>query len=407
MKTYLEYADEKSNKFWQIEVDGASHVVQYGKTGTIGQSKTKTFDSEKEAVKDAQKLIASKKNKGYQAVGQQQKATQPVAPPKRQTKSLKFSETQWKILEIEKSEEFKNANGAVLRDSLLIVIHGRHMKIWDMAQPQKPKLLSIFKSPDDHVHGHFNKLVENILYSATSTFDNQGILTLIDISHINNITQKKQIRFENDIHGMDWHPDHGLYVTTRGGIFLMDKNYSVKRLMQTTDCLGYTFSGDTVVYKNYLYRIHWYKKNGLFIYEIKPDGDIEQIAQHSKGYTPTHIEWLEPGKKMFLHGDHDSLPIYDVSVPHKPKRKKGINISRGHECYFVREGNELLMIRKDRHATKMTIQTFQINDQDEITLLKSKQNFKVEESTTKNVFFNGHYLFIVGMENLIVLAPEV
>jgi predicted DNA-binding WGR domain protein/Flp pilus assembly protein TadD len=65
MKTCLEYKDEKSNKFWEIEVNNNSHTVRYGKIGTDGTSKTKEFDSNEDAMKDAEKLIASKKKKGY------------------------------------------------------------------------------------------------------------------------------------------------------------------------------------------------------------------------------------------------------------------------------------------------------------------------------------------------------
>jgi len=69
LEIYLEYHDEKSAKFWKIQVNGASHTVTYGKIGKEGQSKTKDFDSEKVALKDAEKLTASKKKKGYQESG--------------------------------------------------------------------------------------------------------------------------------------------------------------------------------------------------------------------------------------------------------------------------------------------------------------------------------------------------
>lgn len=54
-----------SNKFWEISVDGASHTVRFGKVGTPGQERTKTFTSEKEAKADAARLIADKTSKGY------------------------------------------------------------------------------------------------------------------------------------------------------------------------------------------------------------------------------------------------------------------------------------------------------------------------------------------------------
>ncbi|MDI7215810.1 WGR domain-containing protein, partial [Leptospira santarosai] len=44
MKKYLTFKDDKSDKFWNIEVDGNSFTVTYGKTGTVGQTQTKSFD---------------------------------------------------------------------------------------------------------------------------------------------------------------------------------------------------------------------------------------------------------------------------------------------------------------------------------------------------------------------------
>ena len=67
----LIFMDAKSSKFWNIELDGESHTVTYGRTGTDGQSKTKEFSSAKEAKSDFDKLVASKVKKGYvDAAGQ-------------------------------------------------------------------------------------------------------------------------------------------------------------------------------------------------------------------------------------------------------------------------------------------------------------------------------------------------
>jgi len=65
MKEYLIYKDEKSSKFWQIEVDGKKQIVTFGKIDNPGQSKIKEFDSAEEAKKDAEKKIVAKINKGY------------------------------------------------------------------------------------------------------------------------------------------------------------------------------------------------------------------------------------------------------------------------------------------------------------------------------------------------------
>ncbi|WP_081102144.1 WGR domain-containing protein, partial [Leptospira santarosai] len=38
MNIKLTFKDDKSDKFWNIEVDETSFTVTYGKTGTIGQT---------------------------------------------------------------------------------------------------------------------------------------------------------------------------------------------------------------------------------------------------------------------------------------------------------------------------------------------------------------------------------
>ena len=61
----LHYQDGKSDKFWRIRLDGVSHTVNYGRAGTDGQTKTKSFDTAAAAKAAAEKLIAQKRNKGY------------------------------------------------------------------------------------------------------------------------------------------------------------------------------------------------------------------------------------------------------------------------------------------------------------------------------------------------------
>ena len=65
MKTHLTYQDEKSHKFWQIETAENSFTVTYGKVGTSGQSKSKTFADSQTAEKEAEKLIEQKEKNGY------------------------------------------------------------------------------------------------------------------------------------------------------------------------------------------------------------------------------------------------------------------------------------------------------------------------------------------------------
>lgn len=69
MKHYLTFKDEKSDKFWQIEVAGKSFTVTYGKSGSPGTSQTRTFGSEAACLKEAEKLLTEKLKKGYKESG--------------------------------------------------------------------------------------------------------------------------------------------------------------------------------------------------------------------------------------------------------------------------------------------------------------------------------------------------
>ncbi len=61
----LVFMDSSSNKFWHIELVDDSHTVTYGRSGTAGQTKTKSFSDADAAKKDFEKLIAAKLKKGY------------------------------------------------------------------------------------------------------------------------------------------------------------------------------------------------------------------------------------------------------------------------------------------------------------------------------------------------------
>jgi predicted DNA-binding WGR domain protein len=54
-----------SNKFWEGAVEGAAVTTRWGKVGSDGQTKTKTFGETDEAEKELAKLIREKRAKGY------------------------------------------------------------------------------------------------------------------------------------------------------------------------------------------------------------------------------------------------------------------------------------------------------------------------------------------------------
>lgn len=64
----FEYTDEKSDKFWEIGMDGTDVTVRYGRSGTNGQTQTKSFADAAAAIKHMEKLIEEKTEKGYEEV---------------------------------------------------------------------------------------------------------------------------------------------------------------------------------------------------------------------------------------------------------------------------------------------------------------------------------------------------
>lgn len=69
MKKSLKYIDGNSDKFWEIEVTGLNYTVTYGRNGTGGTSQTKSFNSNEECLKMAEKIMAEKIKKGYSESG--------------------------------------------------------------------------------------------------------------------------------------------------------------------------------------------------------------------------------------------------------------------------------------------------------------------------------------------------
>lgn len=70
-----EFCDGKSDKFWEVAVNGSTLSVRFGRIGTQGQSKDKDFASSEAAEKEKTKLIKEKTGKGYVACG----STSPAA----------------------------------------------------------------------------------------------------------------------------------------------------------------------------------------------------------------------------------------------------------------------------------------------------------------------------------------
>lgn len=78
-----EFSEGSSDKFWEVAVQGCELIVQYGRIGTQGQRKDKTFTSTDLAEKEKAKLVKEKTGKGYKLVGNSGSvpASAPVTAP--------------------------------------------------------------------------------------------------------------------------------------------------------------------------------------------------------------------------------------------------------------------------------------------------------------------------------------
>lgn len=61
----FEFSEGSSNKFWEVEQDGADLQLRWGRIGTAGQSQTKSFADAAKAAAALTKLVAEKTGKGY------------------------------------------------------------------------------------------------------------------------------------------------------------------------------------------------------------------------------------------------------------------------------------------------------------------------------------------------------
>jgi predicted DNA-binding WGR domain protein len=68
MKTYLEYKDNKSEKFWEVSVEGSVMTTRWGKINSSGQSKKKDLSTHEIACDEAKKLAEKKQRQGYKEV---------------------------------------------------------------------------------------------------------------------------------------------------------------------------------------------------------------------------------------------------------------------------------------------------------------------------------------------------
>lgn len=76
----LSLSDGSSNKFWRARVEGGTLYVNYGRTGSAGQTQVKDLGSPAAAEKEITKLEREKRNKGYVDEGAPPKPAPAAAP---------------------------------------------------------------------------------------------------------------------------------------------------------------------------------------------------------------------------------------------------------------------------------------------------------------------------------------
>ena len=64
----FEFVGGRSDTFYEVSVQGSEVVIRFGRTGTSGQTTTKTFGDNATAEKHADKVIREKLSKGYSEV---------------------------------------------------------------------------------------------------------------------------------------------------------------------------------------------------------------------------------------------------------------------------------------------------------------------------------------------------
>lgn len=73
---YLEFADDRSHKFYEVTTVGLTVTIRYGRIGAVGQTSSSTYDTVQKARAAAQKKVNEKLKKGY-ARSQQSKPSLP------------------------------------------------------------------------------------------------------------------------------------------------------------------------------------------------------------------------------------------------------------------------------------------------------------------------------------------
>jgi predicted DNA-binding WGR domain protein len=81
MKTYLEFSENNTHKFYEITVDDATIIIRYGRIGETGISSSKLFLTPDKAQAEATKKIREKTKSGYVEAIQGEREKRTVSRP--------------------------------------------------------------------------------------------------------------------------------------------------------------------------------------------------------------------------------------------------------------------------------------------------------------------------------------
>ena len=147
MKRRFIYQDAKSDKFWDIDFEGTTQTVVYGKTGTAGREAVKEFATAEECTKESEKLITQKLKKGYTELAEGE-----AAPEKREyseeekadyffweaiEKSYKYNKKDWEAYDLEEHIEKLTAYLSKYSEEKLILFE----------KTLQEKLISLYTAP--------------------------------------------------------------------------------------------------------------------------------------------------------------------------------------------------------------------------------------------------------------------
>lgn len=116
----FEFVEGKSSKFWEVSVEGTDLHLCWGRIGTDGQRKVKSFSDRAAAEKEAEKQMASKVKKGYTEVGETPPQQKPPAaeqcPPVQESLPVKAAPALEEGPPVEESTELPPEDQVVLPD---------------------------------------------------------------------------------------------------------------------------------------------------------------------------------------------------------------------------------------------------------------------------------------------------